>query len=231
MNSRAHAPVTATDPSSILMSSRRGRFITLEGIDGAGKSTHVAWLADEIARHGHTVVATREPGGTPLGESLRALLLEQTMTRDSEALLMFAARIQHVEHVIRPALARGDWVLCDRFTDATYAYQSGGHGVSPERIRALEQWIPADCRPDLTLLFDVPTGVSRRRLDVAQTQGRELDRFERETGAFFERVRNAYRERARAEPDRFRVIDSTRLPADVRAELAAHIESLHGASR
>ena len=138
-----------------------GRFITLEGIDGAGKSTHIAWLAEAVRTHGHRVVTTREPGGTPLGEALRALLLHEPMMHDSEALLMFAARREHLEQVIRPALARGDWVLCDRFTDATFAYQGGGHGVSLERIRELEHWIHTDCQPDLTFLFDVPIDVSR----------------------------------------------------------------------
>jgi len=130
------------------MTPRRGRFITLEGIDGAGKSTHVAWLAGRIGACGHRVVVTREPGGTALGEKLRLLLLHEPMTHDSEALLMFAARREHVEHVIRPALHRGEWVLCDRYTDATYAYQGGGHGVPAARIRELEQWIPGDCQPD-----------------------------------------------------------------------------------
>ncbi len=211
------------------MNTRTGRFITLEGIDGAGKSTHVPWLASELIRRGHRVVETREPGGTPLGEALRRLLLTDPMTHDSEALLMFAARREHLQQVIRPALARGDWVLCDRFTDATFAYQAGGHGVSRERIRELEQWIHGDCQPDLTFLFDVPTGVSRLRLDKARTEGRELDKFERETSAFFERVRNAYLDRVRGEPERFRVIDSTRPLAEVRALLAAQLAALETA--
>ena len=145
------------------MSARTGRFITLEGIDGAGKSTHVSWIAGRIEEAGHAVVATREPGGTPLGEALRSLILREPMTHDSEALLMFAARREHLDLVIRPALARGDWVLCDRYTDATYAYQGGGHGVPFTRIRELEQWIHGDCRPDLTFLFDVPLVTSRAR--------------------------------------------------------------------
>ncbi len=203
-----------------------GRFITLEGIDGAGKSTHVGWLVKGIEDRGRTVVATREPGGTPLGEELRRLLLREPMTHDSEALLMFAARREHLDQVIRPALARGDWVLCDRFTDATFAYQGGGHGVPLDRIRALEQWIHGDCQPDLTLLFDVPTPVSRERLAKAQTEGRALDKFEREAAAFFERVRAAYLERAREHPGRFRIVDSTRPVAVVRAELSAHVAAL-----
>jgi dTMP kinase len=203
-----------------------GRFITLEGIDGAGKTTHAAWLAEAIVARGQRVVATREPGGTPLGERLRDLLLHEAMSADTEAMLMFAARREHVEHVIRPALARGDWVLCDRFTDATYAYQGGGHGVALDRIRALEAWIHGDCQPDLTLLFDVPIGVSRARLDKAVAEGRALDKFEREAGAFFDRVRGAYLDRARDDPRRFRVLDSTRPLADVRAALDAHLAEL-----
>jgi dTMP kinase len=208
------------------MTTRTGRFITLEGIDGAGKSTHVGWLAGQLTLRGHHVVQTREPGGTPLGEALRRLLLEDAMTHDSEALLMFAARREHLEQVIRPALSRGDWVLCDRFTDATFAYQAGGHGVPAERIRYLEQWIHGECQPDLTFLFDVPPSVSRLRLEKAQAEGRELDKFEREAGGFFERVRNAYLDRVRADPGRFRVIDSTRPLAAVRTELAMHLPLL-----
>jgi dTMP kinase len=208
------------------MNAPAGRFITLEGIDGAGKSTHVPWIAARIEAAGHAVVATREPGGTPLGEALRSLILRESMTHDSEALLMFAARREHLDRVIRPALARGDWVLCDRFTDATYAYQGGGHGVDRARIRELEQWLHVDRQPDLTLLFDVPVGVSRARLELAATEGRALDKFEREANAFFERVRGAYHERAREDPRRFRVIDSTRPLDEVRAELDLHLGSL-----
>ncbi len=211
------------------MTAAIGRFITLEGIDGAGKSTHVAWLAARLQARGRVVVATREPGGTALGEKLRALLLREPMTRDSEALLMFAARREHLDDVIRPALARGDWVLCDRFTDATYAYQGGGHGVAFARIRELEQWIQGETRPDVTFLFDVPPGVSRERLDRAQTEGRDLDRFEREADAFFQRVRAAYLERAAAEPGRFRIIDSSRPLDAVRAELEVHLDAMERA--
>jgi dTMP kinase len=203
-----------------------GRFITLEGIDGAGKSTHVPWIVGRIRDSGHAIVATREPGGTPVGETLRTLILREPMTHDSETLLMFAARREHLDRVIRPALARGDWVLCDRFTDATYAYQGGGHGVEPARIDELEQWIHGDCQPDLTFLFDVPTGVSRARLDVAAAEGRMLDKFEREANAFFERVRGVYLARARLHSQRFRVIDST-LPLDeVRGILDTDLASL-----
>ncbi len=204
----------------------RGRFVTLEGIDGAGKSTHVAFVRDALIGRGVRVVATREPGGTPLGERLRELLLGEAMTHDTEALLAFAARREHVEWVIRPALARGDWVLCDRFTDATYAYQSGGHGVPVERIRQLEDWVHADCSPDLTLLFDVTPEVSRERLARNERDGRVLDKFEREHHAFFERVRAVYLERARVEPQRFRIVDSSAPIDEVRAQLAGALEGL-----
>ena len=202
------------------MPEARGRFITLEGIDGAGKSTHAAWLEEAISARGHRVTATREPGGTAVGETLRDLLLSVPMTHDSEALLMFAARREHLEQVIRPALARGDWVLCDRFTDASYAYQGGGHGVPVQHIAALEQMVHGDLAPDTTLLFDVPLEVSRARLVKQQAAGRTLDKFEAEKEAFFARVRDAYLSRAAAAPARFRVIDSSRPIADVRAELA-----------
>ena len=205
------------------MGDARGRFITLEGIDGAGKSTHAAWLVEAIAARGHRVKATREPGGTPVGETLRDVLLSVPMTHDSEALLMFAARREHVEHVIRPSLARGEWVVCDRFTDATYAYQGAGHGVPLQHIAALEHMVHGDLSPDLTLLFDVPLEVSRARLAKQHAAGRTLDKFEAEQDAFFARVRDAYLDRARAAPQRFRIIDSTRPIADVRADLAGVI--------
>jgi len=222
-----------SDPrdSLTLTSSRSGRFITLEGIDGAGKSTHVQWLAAAISARGHAVVASREPGGTPLGERLRELVLREPMSHDAETLLMFAARREHLDRVIRPALARGDWVLCDRFTDATYAYQGGGHGVSLARIRELEQWIHGDCQPDLTYLFDVPPAVSHARLKLAEREGRELDKFETEAGAYFERVRAAYHARAADDPRRFRVIDSTRPLPDVRLQLGEHLAALDAAAR
>ena len=204
----------------------RGRFVSLEGIDGAGKSTHAAWLKKAIMAQGRTVVATREPGGTALGEALRALLLAHPMTHDTEAMLMFAARREHVEQVIAPALARGDWVLCDRFTDATFAYQGGGHGVARERIAELERFIPANCRPDLTILFDVPIAVSRERLDRARAKGRDFDKFEREEADFFERVRAVYLERALLEPARFRVVDAARPLSEVRSDLAQLLAAL-----
>src|SRR3982751_7100182 len=156
------------------MADRAGRFITLEGIDGAGKSTHASWLAETIRARRCKVTSTREPGGTPIGETLRKLLLSVPMTHESEALLMFAARSEHVEQVIRPALARGEWVICDRFTDATYAYQGGGHGVPVQHIAALEKIVHGGLPPDVTLLFDVPLDVSRARLAKAQAAGRTL---------------------------------------------------------
>ncbi len=208
------------------MTMPRGRFITFEGIDGAGKSTHVGWVVDRVRAAGFTAVATREPGGTPLGEKLRELLLHQPMSHDSEALLMFAARREHVEQVIRPTLTRGDWVICDRYTDATYAYQGGGHRVPRAAIEALERWIHPDCQPDLTLLFDVEPEISRARLGRAEAQGRTLDKFEREQADFFDRVRAAYLDRARAHPERFRRIDGGRPIAEVRDQIAALLATL-----
>ena len=204
----------------------RGRFITLEGIDGAGKSTHAALIVEALRSRGANVVATREPGGTPLGEALRGLVLREAMTHDTETLLLFAARREHVERVIRPALARGETVLCDRFTDATYAYQGGGHGVSREWIRALAQRVHPDCNPDLTFLFDIPPEVSGERLARGVAKGRALDKFEQEAGGFFARVRDAYLELAHAEPGRFRVIDASRPVDEVRVRVAEVLGTL-----
>ena len=188
----------------------RGRFITFEGIDGAGKSTQIEVVANALRGRGLPVVITREPGGTALGETLREVILRQPMTPPAETLLLFAARAEHLELVIRPALRDGQWVLCDRFTDATYAYQAGGRGVSAERVAELEQWVHPDLQPDLTLLIDVPPEVAAERL--ART--RSADRFEAEQVEFFGRVRRAYLDRAGAQPLRFIVIDGTQ-PADV----------------
>ena len=159
----------------------RGRFITFEGIDGAGKSTHIAGVAELIRLHGYQVVSTREPGGTPLGEKLRELLLHEPMHLETEAMLMFAARREHLARVIEPALARGDWVVCDRFSDATYAYQGGGRGLDKAKFAVLEQWVHGHLQPDLTFLFDLPPGVAEQRISA---QGRELDRFEQEKRDF-----------------------------------------------
>lgn len=203
-------------------SMQRGCFITLEGIDGAGKSTHLPWLKERLERDGRQVWATREPGGTPLGERLRELLLHEPMSHVGEAMLMFAARREHCEREIWPRLARGTWVVCDRFTDATYAYQGGGHAVPHDTIAALERVALGDFRPDLTLILDVPVAVARERL----AKGRTLDKFEREQGEFFARVREVYLSRARAEPERMRVVDTTRPRAEVRADLESIVADL-----
>lgn len=182
------------------------KFITLEGMDGAGKSTHIPSIIEALQASGHEVVSTREPGGTALGERLRELLLHEPMHAETETLLMFAARREHIATVIAPALARGAYVLSDRFTDATYAYQCGAKGVEASKIQLLEQWVQADLQPDITLLFDVPVEVSMQRLAGA----RAPDKFERETADFFARIREAYLLRAQQNPTRFRVIDANR---------------------
>lgn len=202
------------------MANPRGRFITVEGVDGAGKSTHLGFVADWLRRQGHEVVVTREPGGTPLGEELRALLLNRDMDSDTELLLMFAARRQHLAEQILPSLARGIWVLSDRFTDASYAYQCGGRGIAESRVAALEAWVQQGFQPDLTLVFDVLPSVAATRRGAV----RMADRFEREADAFFERVRAAYLARAVAEPGRIRVIDASPSIADVQASVAQHLE-------
>jgi dTMP kinase len=183
----------------------RGKFITLEGIDGAGKSTHHAWLVDRLKRSGRDIVATREPGGTPLGEKLRTLLLSESMHLETEALMMFAARREHLDKLILPALEKGQWVVSDRFTDATYAYQGGGRGLPREKLDVLERWVQGEFQPDLTLLFDLPTEIAYERL--AKT-GNNPDRFEQEARQFFEKVRAAYLKRAAEHPERIRVIDA-----------------------
>lgn len=192
-----------------------GKFITFEGIDGAGKSTHLDYLAQELRATGKSVVVTREPGGTPLGEKLRELLLSERMHLETEALLMFAARREHIAQVIAPALARGDWVISDRFTDASFAYQGGGRGLALDKLVMLEQWVHPDLQPDLTLLFDVPLEVARARLEASRT----LDRFEQEKAEFFAATRAEYLRRAAEFPARFCVIDSTRPIEDTRLKL------------
>jgi dTMP kinase len=184
----------------------RGRFITLEGVDGAGKSSHVQFVADFVAPHSPHVVVTREPGGTDLAERLRKAILDEPMTPAAETLLLLAARADHVRRVIRPALDSGQWVVCDRFHDATAAYQGAGKGVDADFIERLGEAAHPGLRPDRTLVFDVPYEISRQRLAAT---GKALDRFEREDRAFFERVRGAYLARAKAEPQRIRVIDAT----------------------
>lgn len=184
-----------------------GKFITLEGMDGAGKSTHLSWLPGFLRARGVTVCLTREPGGTPLGEKLRELMLDknQQLHAETEAMLMFAARREHLDKVILPALRAGAWVLCDRFTDATFAYQAGGSGLPWERIAALESWVQGALQPDLTLYFDVPAEVGKARTSAV----READRFEQEDRSFFERVRAAYLRRARESAGRMHIIDAT----------------------
>lgn len=193
------------------MELQRGKFITFEGIDGAGKSSHIASVSDRIREYGFVVVSTREPGGTPLGEKLRELLLHEPMNLETEAMLMFAARREHLALVIEPALARGEWVVCDRFSDATYAYQGGGRGLDKRKFAQLEQWVHGHLQPDLTFLFDLPPAVAGERIAA---QGRDLDRFEQERDDFHLRVRQAYLERAAAEPRRICVINADQ-PLDV----------------
>ena len=201
----------------------KGRFITLEGIDGAGKSTHVPLVAElSTERSGTLALVTREPGGTALGEDLREILLHRKMASSTEAMLMFAARREHLETVIWPALERGQWVVCDRFTDATIAYQGGGRGVAFDRLAALEAWTHPSFQPDLTLLFDVPIEVSAGRLAGHGS----LDKFESEEAPFHQRVRDAYLARADADPQRFRMIDSTQPVATVRARIRDIIGAL-----
>jgi dTMP kinase len=194
----------------------RGKFITLEGMDGAGKSTHLTWLTQFLQGRGREVVVTREPGGTSLGEELRKLLLSQPMQPETEALLMFAARAEHVQTVIKPSLAKGSWVISDRFADASFAYQGGGRGVAEAKLSELERWVQNGLQPDLTLLFDVPVDVSQQRL--VQT-GNALDRFEREKADFFARVRETYLRRAGQFPDRIKVIDSGQSISSIHEEL------------
>jgi dTMP kinase len=198
------------------------KFITFEGVDGAGKSTHLEWFANALRQRGIDLLVTREPGGTPLGEQLREILLHQPMHAETEAMLMFAARREHVEQVIRPALQRGTWVISDRFSDASFAYQGGGRGVPLAKLEQLEQWVHADLQPDLTLLFDIPIEVARQRL----ANNVSLDRFEQERGEFFERVRQAYLARAAKAPQRFAVIRAEKTMAEVQQELAKIVATL-----
>jgi dTMP kinase len=209
------------------MSAARGRFISLEGGEGAGKSTLLAGLRERFAARGIDLLLTREPGGTGLGEAVRGIVLDPAcrgMCAESELLLMFASRAQLVREVIEPALAAGRWVLCDRYVDASYAYQGGGRGQPQARIAALEQWACDGVKPDLTLLLDLPVATGRAR---AAGRG-EADRIEGEADAFFERVRAAYRARAAAEPQRFRVIDAGQPAADVLESAWAALAHLPG---
>lgn len=204
------------------MTVKRGLFLTLEGVDGAGKSTHVQWMVDTLTSRGVTVLCTREPGGTPIGEKLRELLLHEPMSLECETLLMFASRAEHVRSVIEPALAAGSWVVCDRFTDATFAYQGGGRELGTTKIEALERWVHPDLQPDVTWLFDVPLEVAQERLN----RTRDKDRFEQEADSFFLRTRQVYLDRAASQAQRFRVVDATQ-PIDViRIELGQQLDSL-----
>lgn len=194
----------------------KGKFITFEGIDGAGKSSHVEWLAEWLRGRGLVVHVTREPGGTELGEKLRTLLLNEPMHLETETLLMFAARREHLARLIEPALGRGEWVVCDRFSDATFAYQGGGRGLDRAKFLALEHWVHAHVQPNLTLLFDLPLDVARERIALAS---RVLDRFEQERADFHERVRQAYLERAHQNPSRIQVVDANNSLENIRRSL------------
>lgn len=200
----------------------QSKFITFEGMDGAGKSTHLDWFADALRRRGIDMVVTREPGGTPLGERLREILLHQSMGIRTEAMLMFAARQEHVEQVIRPALQDGKWVISDRFSDATFAYQGGGRGMDWEQLRELEQWVHPDLQPDLTLFFDVPVEIAQKRLrspEYSRPNSMPLDRFEKEKADFFVRVRDGYLRRIRENPQRCIVIDAGQTLDSVKKQL------------
>ncbi|MBS0587809.1 MAG: dTMP kinase [Proteobacteria bacterium] len=203
---------------------KAGKFITLEGIDGAGKSTQLAWIVELLQQAGLQPVVTREPGGTALGERLRALLLDKSMAMhaETEALLMFAARREHLDKVILPALAQGQWVISDRFTDASFAYQGGGRGLDYAKLGILEQWVQGELQPDLTLYFDVPVEIGQQRV----SQIKDADRFEQEQAGFFQRVRNAYLDRARQFPDRIQIIDSSRSLAEVKAAVEQTVQRL-----
>ena len=199
----------------------RGKFITLEGIDGAGKSTHLSWLENLLEGMGKSIVVTHEPGGTPLGEKLRALLLDAdlTMHPETEALLMFAARREHLDKLILPALTKGDWVISDRFTDASFAYQGGGRGLSEKKLDDLECWIQGTFQPDLTFYFDVTSKLGRKRLNNRGDGTGSTDRFEKEKDEFFDRVRESYLKRARKFSHRIYIIDSSQSLEDIRLEL------------
>jgi len=199
-----------------------GKFISFEGMDGAGKSTHLNWFAEQLKSRGHEVIVTREPGGTPLGEQLREILLHQKMSMDTEALLMFAARAEHIAQVIKPALNEGKWVISDRFSDASFAYQGAGRGMDWHKLQQLETWVHADLQPDLTLFFDVPVAVARQRL----SNNVMLDKFEQEQGDFFERVRSGYHRRVAEQPQRYAVIDAAQSLQQVTAQLVTLIAQI-----
>ncbi len=201
----------------------RGKFITLEGIDGAGKSSHLTFIAEQLRARKIEVLTTREPGGTPLGEALRGIVLNEPMHAETEALLVFASRREHLAKVIEPALARGAWVISDRFTDSTYAYQCGGRGLPENRAAILEEWVHGHLQPNITFLFDAPLEVARERLDRGTP---DPDKFEREQNEFFQRVKSAYLKRAAEFPVRIKVIDSARSLDEIRAELNLFLVTL-----
>ncbi len=207
---------------------KQGKFITLEGIDGAGKSTQLAWIIELLQRAGLTAVVTREPGGTSLGEQLRALLLDKsiTMHAETEALLMFAARREHLDKIIMPALLQGQWVISDRFTDASFAYQGGGRGLDTGKLDILEHLVQGALQPDLTLYFDVPVELGQQRVSQAKT----IDRFEKEQADFFQRVRATYLDRVKQFPDRIKLIDSSQPLAEVKTAVERALQCLlnHG---
>ena len=203
----------------------RGLFVTLEGIDGAGKSSHLSWATQWLMTRGVDVVTTREPGGTALGEKIRALLLNDTMTLKAECLLLFAARAEHLAVVIEPALARGSWVISDRFTDATFAYQCGGRGADPKRIAVLEQWTQEGLSPDRTWLFDISVNLAAQRREQRDGSA-QLDRFEAQETSFHQRVRGAYLDRMIQEPERFMHIDSSTSIDSIRQQLEQDLEAL-----
>ncbi len=202
-----------------------GRFITVEGTEGVGKSSNIAFIQAALHQAGIEVITTREPGGTQLGEEIRELLLDHRysgMNADAELLLMFAARAEHIAQVILPALNKGQWVLCDRFTDATYAYQGGGRGIPFERIATLEQWVQGALRPDYTVLLDLPVEIGLARAGERSA----ADRFEKEQQIFFEQVRNAYLAQAQKAPERYRIIDASRPLAAVQQQLGSELQAI-----
>lgn len=199
-----------------------GKFISFEGIDGAGKSSHIAWLLEQLVQNGISVVTSREPGGTPLGEKLRGIILNDEMQPATEALLAFAARQENVLTVIQPALTNGHWVLCDRFTDSTFAYQGYGRGFPLEKLVELESWVHADLQPTLTIIFDCDPAVAAQRLADA----RVADKFERQSVDFFTRVRDGYLTRAAQYPGRYAIINSNQSMEGVRDALAPLVKKL-----
>lgn len=203
----------------------RGKFITVEGTEGVGKSSNMAFIEEYLKKAGIDLIVTREPGGTPLSEKIRNMLLDakqDAMCDDTELLMMFAARAQHLNELIIPALEKGQWVLCDRFTDASYAYQGGGRGIAESRIAELEQWVQGDLRPDLTLLLDMPVDEGLTRAGNRS----EPDRFEQERHTFFEKVRHCYLDRATRYPERFKVIDARPALEEVQAQIKTVLDSL-----